>query len=65
MDAAVVIPVGSVDAVLREQVTRILAQTGVSLRELVLSINRLRHVVLRYPRRRFVGRVPCVSATCI
>ncbi|CAN5567778.1 hypothetical protein BH10ACT2_BH10ACT2_05210 [soil metagenome] len=39
MDAAVVIPVGSVDAVLHEQVTRVLAQTGVSLREVVLSIN--------------------------
>ncbi len=39
MDAAVVIPVGSVDEILRDQVARVLAQTGVSLREVVLSVN--------------------------
>ncbi len=39
MDAAVVIPVGSVDTVLREQVTSVLGQTEVSLREVVLSVN--------------------------
>ena len=39
MDAAVVIPVGSVDPVLAEQLTRVLAQNNVSLREVVLSVN--------------------------
>lgn len=39
MDAAVVIPVGSIDAVLGDQVARVLAQDNVSLRELVVSIN--------------------------
>lgn len=39
MDAAVVIPVGSIDAVLGDQVARVLAQTNVSLREVVLSVN--------------------------
>ncbi|MEQ1873211.1 MAG: glycosyltransferase [Ilumatobacteraceae bacterium] len=39
MDAAVVIPVGLIDAVLGEQVARVLAQASVSLREVVLSVN--------------------------
>ena len=39
MDAAVVIPVGSFDPVLAEQLTRVLAQDDVSLREVVLSVN--------------------------
>lgn len=39
MDAAVVIPVGSFDTVLREQLARVLAQADVSLREVVLSVN--------------------------
>lgn len=39
MDAAVVIPVGSIDAVLGDQVARVLAQASVSLREVVLSVN--------------------------
>lgn len=39
MDAAVVIPVGSIDAVLGDQVARVLAQANVSLREVVLSVN--------------------------
>lgn len=39
MDAAVVIPVGSIDAVLGQQVARVLAQTDVQLGEVVLSIN--------------------------
>lgn len=46
MDAAVVIPVGSIDAVLGEQVARVLAQTGVSLCEVVLSMNSTRPSVV-------------------
>ena len=39
MDAAVVIPIGSLDPVLAEQLARVLAQNSVSLREVVLSVN--------------------------
>lgn len=39
MDAAVVIPVGSFDPVLRDQLTGVLAQADVALREVVLSVN--------------------------
>lgn len=39
MDAAVVIPVGSVEAVLRDQVASVLAQSGASLADVVLSVN--------------------------
>jgi len=39
MDVAVVIPIGSFDRVLSEQVKRVLGQRDVSLRELVLSLN--------------------------
>ncbi|MCE9621061.1 MAG: glycosyltransferase [Actinomycetia bacterium] len=39
MDTAVVIPVGSIDAVFGEQVARVLSQSGVSLSEVVLSVN--------------------------
>lgn len=39
MDAAVVIPVGSIDAILAQQLARVLAQTDVALNEVVLSVN--------------------------
>lgn len=39
MTVAVVIPVGSVDAALEPQVRQVLGQTGVTLQELVLSVN--------------------------
>ncbi len=39
MDVAVVIPVGSIDAVLAQQLARVLAQTDVALTEVVLSVN--------------------------
>lgn len=39
MNAAVVIPVGPFDSVLREQVERVLGQRGTSLIQLVLSVN--------------------------
>ncbi len=39
MDVAVVIPVGSIDAAFGEQVRRVLAQTEVSLSDVVLSVN--------------------------
>ena len=39
MDVAVVIPVGSVDPILSEQVCRVVNQSGVSLTEIVLSVN--------------------------
>lgn len=39
MDVAVVIPVGSIDPVLGQQVARVVAQTDVSLAEVVLSVN--------------------------
>ncbi|MBI4882709.1 MAG: glycosyltransferase [Actinobacteria bacterium] len=39
MDVAVVIPVGSVDDALRRQLAAVVSQTGVVLREVVLSVN--------------------------
>ena len=56
MDAAVVIPVGSIDAVLGDQVARVLAQASVSLREVVLSVNSTDPTV--------VNKVRSVVETC-
>lgn len=45
MNAAVVIPIGSINAVLRQQVDRVLGQAGASLVEVVLSVNSARQEV--------------------